>query len=279
MTTKEFPTAPDCICCIPHKAEQKHGHPVCFGNLEQESASASVWGGVRPNGSVSWQRVLQVRDCASFGCFHSVLRDQLHLKLFSTHPSANRNHPATLEFHLHIELQNLPVLPLELYILCQNLGRRRIRIVPPSLLYSALLFSPYTSASHCSHSYKHNVQVFLCVVLRLLVESVHRRTFGGCWRLMCSPRQAALNPSRVSACPPHPVWRSAFSSALSVSHHQHWAATSSSLSQPDRHVSLQPTVFMENQPEVMKAAPLLFSPSPSKRERLPLDRIFHPLSI
>lgn len=62
MTTKESPTAPDCICCIPHKAEQKHGHPICFGNLEQESASASVWGGgvgegggggVRPNGSVS----------------------------------------------------------------------------------------------------------------------------------------------------------------------------------------------------------------------------------
>lgn len=75
-------------------------------------------GAVRPNGSVSWQRVLKVRDCASFGCFHSVLRDQLHLQLFSTHPSANRNHPATLEFHFHRELQNLPALPLDLYILC-----------------------------------------------------------------------------------------------------------------------------------------------------------------
>lgn len=83
---------------------------------------------------------------------------------------------------------------------------------------------------------------------------------------MCSSRQAALNPSRVSACPPRPMWRSAFSSALSVSHHQHWAATSLSLGQPDQHVSLQPTVFMENQPEVMKAVPLLFSPPPSKRE-------------
>lgn len=204
-----------------------------------------------------------MRGCASFGCFHSVLRDQLHLQLFSTHPSANRNHPATPEFHLHRELQNLPVL--ELYILCQNLGRRLIRIVPLSLLYSALLFFPYTSASHCSNSYKHFPACGAATACgkRSPAQIIVLR---GCLRLMCSSRQAALNPSRVSACPPRPVWRSAFSSALSVSHHQHWTATSFSLSQPDRHVPLQPTVFMENQPEVMKAAPLLISPPPSKRE-------------
>lgn len=39
---------------------------------------------------------------------------------FSTRPLANRNHPATRESHLQKELQNLPVLSLELYILRQN---------------------------------------------------------------------------------------------------------------------------------------------------------------
>lgn len=54
-------------------------------------------------------------------------------------------------------------------------------------------------------------------------------------------------------------------SALCVSHRQHLTASFFSLSQPVPRLSLQPTVFMENPPEVTKASPLLFSPPPSKR--------------
>lgn len=64
------PAAPDCICCIPRKTEQKHCQPICFANLEQESASVSLseWVGLWLADNVDYK---SESDCASFGCFHS----------------------------------------------------------------------------------------------------------------------------------------------------------------------------------------------------------------